>query len=178
MTELEVKVDPMLILQCGLGNEYSDASDSETLTENQTFSEKLIEIEHSYNDIKDNSHKQYNCSFCLKRFTSECALQTHMWKHLPKNKQLLFLNFNNPGTWKEKFEDTNCENFISSSNTSSEAEISEHGNMEYMQSEQEGGIRFTCPICGKIISTKGNLKVHLETHRPKGKYGCDICGRM
>lgn len=37
---------------------------------------------------------------------------------------------------------------------------------------------YSCPICGKKISTKGNLKVHLETHRPKGKYGCDICGRM
>ncbi|GLH14396.1 Zinc finger protein weckle [Gryllus bimaculatus] len=39
-------------------------------------------------------------------------------------------------------------------------------------------MRFVCPICGKKISTKGNLKVHLETHRPKGKYGCDICGRV
>lgn len=39
-------------------------------------------------------------------------------------------------------------------------------------------MRFVCPICGKRISTKGNLKVHLETHRPKGKYGCDICGRV
>lgn len=37
---------------------------------------------------------------------------------------------------------------------------------------------YLCPICGRHISTKGNLKVHLETHRPKGKYTCDICGRM
>lgn len=38
--------------------------------------------------------------------------------------------------------------------------------------------RFTCPMCKKKLSTKGNLKVHLETHKPKGKFSCDKCGRM
>ncbi|KAJ6646363.1 Zinc finger imprinted 3 [Pseudolycoriella hygida] len=38
--------------------------------------------------------------------------------------------------------------------------------------------RFTCPICKKKLSTKGNLKVHLETHKPKGKFSCDKCGRI
>lgn len=44
--------------------------------------------------------------------------------------------------------------------------------------EKTSGIRYACPVCGKVVSTKGNLKVHVETHRPKGKYACDICGRM
>lgn len=38
--------------------------------------------------------------------------------------------------------------------------------------------KFTCPTCKKKLSTKGNLKVHLETHKPKGKFSCDKCGRM
>lgn len=38
--------------------------------------------------------------------------------------------------------------------------------------------RFTCPTCKKKLSTKGNLKVHLETHKPKGKFACEKCGRM
>lgn len=38
--------------------------------------------------------------------------------------------------------------------------------------------RFTCPQCGKKLSSKGNLKVHLDTHKPKGKFNCDKCGRM
>lgn len=38
--------------------------------------------------------------------------------------------------------------------------------------------RFTCPTCKKKLSTKGNLKVHLETHKAKGKFSCEKCGRM
>lgn len=38
--------------------------------------------------------------------------------------------------------------------------------------------RFKCNICGKKLSTNGNLKVHLKTHKPKGKFNCDKCGRM
>lgn len=38
--------------------------------------------------------------------------------------------------------------------------------------------RFSCTMCGKKLSTKGNLKVHVETHKPKGKFTCEKCGRM
>lgn len=36
----------------------------------------------------------------------------------------------------------------------------------------------TCPICGKVATTKETLRVHVETHRPKGKYECNKCGRV
>ncbi|KAF5281652.1 hypothetical protein FQA39_LY17750 [Lamprigera yunnana] len=65
-----------------------------------------------------------------------------------------------------------------SSSTSSKEDVLENEDVEIAKIEQENSIRFKCPVCGKIISTKGNLKVHLETHRPKGKYGCNICGRI
>lgn len=39
-------------------------------------------------------------------------------------------------------------------------------------------IKHTCPVCGKVATSKENLKVHVETHRPKGKYECKKCGRM
>lgn len=41
-----------------------------------------------------------------------------------------------------------------------------------------GSSQFKCVVCGKILSTKGNLKVHVDTHKPKGKYSCEKCGRM
>lgn len=183
---MEVKVDPMLVLQCALEDDCSadGASDTESLTESQTSSDKLIESESNYDESKELNRKPYNCSFCPRCFTSEFALQSHMWNHLPQNKHIVLLNFNNSNNsteWQQKTEEKNCEKYVitrSSSSTSSEAETSENGNAENNQNENENSLRFTCPICGKIISTKGNLKVHLETHRPKGKYGCDICGRM
>lgn len=38
--------------------------------------------------------------------------------------------------------------------------------------------RFACHHCGRKMNTKGNLKVHLETHKPKGKFNCEKCGRV
>lgn len=167
---MEVKVDPMLILECAFDDDdISDDAVSDTENENLPSNEKLADIENNYEEATENVHKPFSYRI------SEFALQNHMWNHLPQNKHVLLFNFNNSNNckWEENSEDKQCEN-RSSSSTASEAETSENLTTE----NSEGNLRFTCPICGKIISTKGNLKVHLETHRPKGKYGCDICGRM
>lgn len=37
---------------------------------------------------------------------------------------------------------------------------------------------YKCQICNKKYSTKGNLNVHMKTHKTKGKFTCDKCGRM
>lgn len=177
ITEMEVKVDPMLILQYTVEDDLSEEaeSDTESLAESQTSNDKSVN-----NDDAIDENNIFNCSVCPRNFNSDVALQNHMWNHLPQNKQIVLLNFNNSewdwhATADEKASDI-CQIPKSSSSTSSET--SENGNTEGTQAEQENNIRFTCPICGKIISTKGNLKVHLETHRPKGKYGCEICGRI
>lgn len=35
-----------------------------------------------------------------------------------------------------------------------------------------------CQVCNKKFSTKGNLTAHMRTHKVKGKFTCDKCGRM
>lgn len=37
---------------------------------------------------------------------------------------------------------------------------------------------YKCLVCSKKYSTKGNLNVHMKTHKGKGKFTCDKCGRM
>lgn len=157
---MEVKVDPMLILQCSL---YDDDS-SDTWTD----SESIVSQKRRAKD--DDIDKLYNCNTCRKFFNTDSDLQSHTSNHLSQNR---ILQNNHKNIKVEDVEDDakpikNIEERPTSTASSSEGESSENTNL----------LRYTCPICSKIISTKGNLKVHLETHRPKGKYACDICGRM
>lgn len=159
VTEMEVRVDPMMILQCtGEDDEYS--SSVSTADEDDTnMSSSSMKSENSTEEFVK-TRKPYNCSICPRRFTSQFALQNHMWSHLPYGRKVLSDNDKN-----------------SIRKSESEQEFSALDAAENSQ-ENNSTLRFVCPVCGKHISTKGNLKVHLETHRPKGKYGCDICGRV
>lgn len=182
VTEMEVRVDPMIILQCCLEGDdgtnieneekSSDKEDAHSDVESRALSENLSESENCGANLNQNS-----CSLCPRSFTSELNLQNHLWSHSTCSKRI----FNSFNSMQEmipvvQFDIENQnERSDSSSNDRDEEEESDYidlGEEEYQSN------KFSCPICGKVISTKGNLKVHLETHRPKGRYGCDICGRM
>lgn len=98
--------------------------------------------------------KSHECTICTRSFISQIGLQNHLWSHLPREKR-----------------------FDGKSILRSQHVYSTNGVL-HTNGDNNTSSNFICPICSKNISTKGNLKVHLETHRPKGKYGCDICGRM
>ncbi|GLH14394.1 Serendipity locus protein H-1 [Gryllus bimaculatus] len=102
--------------------------------------------------------KPYICSVCSRGFYNEIGLQNHLWSHLPQDRRVLSNTVGN--------------------NLERQAPVYSSRGVLHTNTAVTSVMRFVCPICGKKISTKGNLKVHLETHRPKGKYGCDICGRV
>ncbi|KAL0108629.1 hypothetical protein PUN28_015233 [Cardiocondyla obscurior] len=191
MEEMEVKVDPMLFLQCGMeqsGSEASDSSDNEeeitrthtpeplSLTNKNTRVEEDEEEEEEEEDDDDDEEKKdkyeskspedsrknlfhappkpHECTICTRSFISQIGLQNHLWSHLPKERK-----------------------FDGKPILQSQHVYSTNGVL-HTNSDNNSSSNFICPICSKKISTKGNLKVHLETHRPKGKYGCDICGRI
>ncbi|XP_043285634.1 zinc finger protein 558-like [Venturia canescens] len=191
MEEMEVRVDPMVFLECDLeggdSSDYTDESDEEKLKreeasfkinsfdeetdttlgnhkkvrpikKNKNTSEGQGKSIESDEDIGNASLKPYECTICVRSFVSQIGLQNHLWSHLPRERR-------HTGESKPVLRSQHgfSTNGILQANSTDNA--SSTGN-------------FVCPICSKRISTKGNLKVHLETHRPKGKYGCDICGRI
>ncbi|XP_076385224.1 uncharacterized protein LOC100876446 isoform X2 [Megachile rotundata] len=177
MEEMEVKVDPMLFLQCGMEHSASEISEESDIEETMTrtnspeplsLTNKIDEVKREEKEEEDNERSQedsedpasdtltkpHECTICARSFISQIGLQNHLWSHLPKDKRLE----GKPILRSQQVYSTNGVLHMNTDNNSS-------GN-------------FICPICSKTISTKGNLKVHLKTHQPKGKYGCDICGRI
>ncbi|XP_067010599.2 zinc finger protein 628 [Anabrus simplex] len=186
VTEVEVRVDPMLFL-CALEDGSSDGEDSLPLHyNNSTNHQNIPQLESPPAAapppppppppqpptppppppppppplvlMADKELKPYRCSVCSRGFNNEISLQNHLWSHLPRDRRVL-------------------SNTDSNHSDRQSAVYSSRGVLHTNTALSET-MRFVCPICGKKISTKGNLKVHLETHRPKGKYGCDICGRV
>ncbi|KAJ9597621.1 hypothetical protein L9F63_011527 [Diploptera punctata] len=184
VTEVEVRVDPMLFL-CAL--EEDGSTDDEDNTPDNTSCPRTsptpIKVQEADMEVKkkmesENIHdddgesvasavekeiKPYRCSVCSRGFNNEIGLQNHLWSHLPPGRRILTNT------------DSNNQLQRQSPVYSSRGVLHTNTNPTLTNSSN---MRFVCPICGKKISTKGNLKVHLETHRPKGKYGCDICGRV
>ncbi|KAL0268474.1 UNVERIFIED_CONTAM: hypothetical protein PYX00_010403 [Menopon gallinae] len=193
ITEMEVKVDPMLYFSNASqsGNEIEqdsqDGQDNSIPDENANSSSNTDGKEDKSNEknppaeqppLMMTRHQQkmnpviaslklgkpYKCTVCPRSFITDIGLQNHLWSHLPKSRK----SQSSDGHMIHKNVDLEDSQVYSSNGVLHTALPSENPHL----------LKYVCPICGKKISTKGNLKVHLETHRPKGKYGCDICGRV
>ncbi|XP_034937410.1 zinc finger protein 691-like [Chelonus insularis] len=181
--EMEVKVDPMIFLQCGLDRsaspnvsdlnsdeEKSQIKDISSSNEDEETKRKSTKtLLKSAPDPDDNSEevptKFFNCTICSHTFETQIGLQNHLWSHLPR------------AEYQYDDDDDKLPSMNNQRIYSNNSSVIQNGEMENSGGYATNG-NFICPICNKKISTKGNLKVHLETHRPKGKYGCDICGRI
>lgn len=36
---------------------------------------------------------------------------------------------------------------------------------------------FSCPVCGKSFSQKGNMQTHVRTHNKDDRFPCNLCGK-
>lgn len=58
------------------------------------------------------------------------------------------------------------------------ARMQAYNLQEVIAQRRDWEMTHVCPVCGKVMRSNENLKVHVETHRPKGKYECSNCGRV
>ncbi|XP_055681017.1 zinc finger protein 468-like isoform X2 [Lutzomyia longipalpis] len=171
VTEMEVGVDPELFLPY---DEDTEATNGDGSCDSTTLSVDLS-TENRVRDFEDIEEKAasdppmpgrpgalnipeagFHCTTCPEKFHTHVQLQDHVLTHLLKKKA-------SSGEPKSKT--------TPKAGKENEAKVR---NLE------EGNLmgKFTCLVCGRKLSTKGNLKVHMETHKPKGKYACDKCGRI
>lgn len=154
----------MLILQCKDDSKSSSGDDESSSASEGSEFEKDQTKNCGY-------RKPYQCNRCPKEFVTEFALQGHLWHHIQERKLLAF-NIN-------KFQKDN----ISIYRDDDKDEIYEEQDINEEEDDNEEtrnkkDTPFLCPVCGNVFSNRDHLKNHLETHHSRGKYGCDICGRM
>ncbi|XP_059618876.1 zinc finger protein 34-like [Phlebotomus argentipes] len=154
VTEMEVGVDPELFLPY---DDDTEATNGEGSCDSTTLSVDLSE-QRDFEDLPaENNNEEtttdipdvgFHCTTCPEKFQTHVQLQDHVLTHLLKKKSKSGKN------GKE--------------------------NEAKVRNLEEGNLmgKFTCLVCDKKLSTKGNLKVHMDTHKPKGKYACDKCGRI
>lgn len=174
-----MRVDPMSILQCCLEESEPESETEQALRSEEPEQEDESDLDESQSGSQENGSSEsensentcviYLCSICKRSFATNFALQDHMHIHSATYaKRVLSLSFN-------KFQENLATVFVSSAIEERREDCQE---LEDPTNAINKDTLYKCPICAKEITSKGALKVHLETHRPKGQYGCDICGRV
>ncbi|KAL1493314.1 hypothetical protein ABEB36_011392 [Hypothenemus hampei] len=146
--EMEVRVDPMSILQCCL-----EESEPENDCDLQT-----IPCEEE-KDSEDDACISYMCSTCKKSFSTSHSLQTHLQEH-SQNKKLTTLE-----------ETTLHKCPICAKNITTKTALKIH-----LETHRPKG-QYGCDICGRVFKTECNLFRHKEYHQGV-QFPCDVCGRV
>ncbi|XP_059480744.1 zinc finger protein 660-like [Neocloeon triangulifer] len=99
------------------------------------------------------SDKPFKCDECQRSYITKSGLTNHKtMKHLPP---------------RARVSCDICNNTFSHPNCLYTHKKTVHGDQRH----------FVCHICGKTMSTVGNLKGHLETHKESCNVQCEVCGK-
>ncbi|KAM3967704.1 LOW QUALITY PROTEIN: uncharacterized protein ACR2FA_011260 [Aphomia sociella] len=195
-TEMEVSVDPMMVLQ-NSDEPLSPVNDDNFVnTEDVTHlytvdsenvsikliknEEKQIEINSSTDDgKKDLSVKPFPCNTCDRSFFTELALKNHSWIHCNDEKP------------HKQFKCSTCEEdfdlkfdfiqHLKQHKTIGLCQLcgrsfrSEKNLNAHITAHLSTNKNYTCKVCGRSYSTMSNLRTHSVTHSNERPYKCHLC---
>lgn len=193
-TEIEVSVDPMIVLQ-NSEESLSPTNNDDLILKDVTYLHsvdaenvtiKLIKNDEQPQKKSDSSDedrsdgpKPFSCLSCKRSFCTEVALQNHSWQH-----------FNTDNSY-EKYKCLTClEAFYYKKDLimhSKQHHInglcqlcgrtfrSEQNYITHMSVHFSANKSFPCKICGRSYNTWGKLKTHSVTHSTERPYQCHFC---
>ncbi|KAF9421431.1 hypothetical protein HW555_002646 [Spodoptera exigua] len=202
-TEMEVSVDPMMVLQnseATLSPAYDNNVNDVTYlhgldTENVTIKlikkgethtllegkakEKPSNSSGSLNSDDDEKVKPFKCSSCERSFCTDLALKNHNWIHLPENRDEKQYTCN---TCSEGFYyKYDLISHLKKHRSNGVCQLcgrmfrSEKTYVAHMCVHLPSSKSYTCKVCGRSYNTWGGLKTHSVTHSAERPYKCDVC---
>ncbi|XP_063358039.1 zinc finger protein 691-like [Cydia amplana] len=198
ITEMEISVDPMMILQNSdslLSPNVEESTEDkcndqeEDIThlhsvdgENVTI--KLIKkgdapTDQSGPGLKKKKIKPFPCITCKRSFYTELALKNHSWIHF--NEERVNKKFK-CGTCEESF-DYKCDLIVHLKKHRTNGMCTICGRCfrtdrtlaAHMTVHMASSKAYTCKVCGRSYNTRSNLKTHSITHSSERPYHCHLC---
>ncbi|XP_026319854.1 gastrula zinc finger protein XlCGF46.1-like isoform X3 [Hyposmocoma kahamanoa] len=189
ITEMEVSVDPMMILQnedmlSPTTDETCENAVDVTYLHGVACEDVTIKLIRKGSDSKSNDpvledKKPFPCLTCKRSFLTELALKNHSWTHSNEEKPVKMYLCN---TCDEGFDLKNDlighlkqhrrNGFCTVCGRTFRTEKNLEAHMAVHLSSSKS---FTCKVCGRSYNTLSNLRTHSITHSNERPYHCHLC---
>lgn len=157
VTQMEVGVDPSLFI------------------DDETRNSTPIDKKATEQDTEIRNNGKFFCSMCPETFTLNNELQNHVLTHLLEQKTEKKTGSRQKRGRKQHEKEPSLDVVVTKTHKICPhmTEYVERRGRKPKQDNQDASL--ACPYCRKLLSTKGNLKVHINVHKRRGEKEIGTC---